>query len=310
MHPHRHGLAWLALPFALALPIIACGQATVTTQDSPTAPAATPAGGGGKIGFASGRQGEYEIYTVAPDGTGTTQLTNSDPGGKYFPRYSADGQVLLYWDYVKDPASSDEYWLKSDGTTGLFANTVQPYVSFSPDGHTVALCTNGPNGSVEIVTIPSAGGKGTWLTDNAAKDYMPAWSPDGKTIAFVSDRDGLQYIYLMDPDGGNPRRLSTNEYPELSPAWSPDGSRLAFFSGNNDVTNIFVAGADGTGSVNITKQDTGFNEDPTWSPDGTMLAFWSSRSGDNEIYTIGADGSGVTNLTNSPGPDENPSWSR
>jgi tol-pal system beta propeller repeat protein TolB len=316
MHRDRHHLAWLALPFALALPIIACGQATIDTTDSPAAqdsnpaPAATPAGGGGKIAFATGRDGAYEIYSVAPDGSGATRLTNTEPTGKYFPKWAPVGDVLLYWTYAADPAVSDEYWLKSDGTTGLFANTVQPYVSFSPDGQTVVMCSTGKNGSLEILTVPLKGGDPTWLTDNAAKDYMPAWSPDGKTIAFVSDRDGVQYIYLMDADGGNPRRLTTNEYPELSPAWSPDGSRLAFFSGNNDVTNIFVVEADGTGSMNITKQDSGFNEDPTWSPDGTLLAFWSSRSGDNEIYRMGADGGGVTNLTNSPGPDENPSWSK
>ncbi|HET6846073.1 MAG TPA: hypothetical protein VFH29_04520 [Anaerolineales bacterium] len=311
MHQHRHRVAWLALLSALALPIIACGQTTPAVPEAPVATnTAAPLGGGGKIAFASGRKGEYEIFTVSPDGSGITQLTDSDPGGKYFPHYSPTGDVLLYWNYVADPATSDEYWIKSDGSTGLFANTVQPYVSFSPDGHTVVLCAIGPNGSVEILTVPASGGDGTWITDNAAKDYMPAMSPDGKTIAFVSDRDGGPYIYLMDADGKNTRRLTDRTDAELGPAWSPDGSQLAFFSGNNDVTNVFVVGADGTGSTNITNQDRGYNEDPTWSPDGTMLAFWSGRSGDNDIYIMHADGSGVTNITNSPGPDENPYWTR
>ena len=284
MQSHRRRAAWLAVALAFAVPIIACGK---------TAPAASPNGGGGKIAFASGRDGAYEIYSVAPDGSGVTRLTNGEPAGKYFPKWSPDGQVLLFWNNITDPAASDEYWLKSDGTTGIFANTVQPYLSFAPDGQTVAMCAIGPNGSLEILTVPTSGGDGTWLTDNAAKDFMPAWSPDGKTIAFVSDRDGLQYIYLMDADGSNQRRLSTNEYPELSPAWSPDGSQLAFFSGNNDVTNVYIVGADGTGSTNITKQDSGYNEDPSWSPDGSMLAFWSGRSGDNEVYIMNSDGSGV-----------------
>lgn len=308
MHRHQLRFAWLALPLAFALPMLACGQ---TAPEVPVATnTAAPVGGGGKIAFASGRNGEYEIFTMSPDGSGLAQLTDSDPGGKYFPRYSPDGEILLYWNYVEDPQATDEYWLKSDGSTAVFANTVQPYVSFSPDGQNVVLCAPGPNGSLEIVSVPTSGGDGTWLTDNAAKDYMPAWSPDGKTIAFVSDRDGQQYIYTMDPDGGNQRRLTDNDFPELSPAWSPDGSHLAFFSGTNDVTNIYVVGSDGAGSTNITDQESGFNEDPSWSPDGTMIAFWSGRSGDNDIYTMRADGSAVMNLTNSPGPDENPYWSR
>ena len=317
MHRTPRHIAWLALAFGLALPVIACGETTTATtnspptQDSTPVPAATPMGGGGTIAFASGRDGAYEIYSVASDGSDVTRMTDGEPIGKYFPQWSPDGEILLYWTYNADPAPSDLHWLRiDDGSTDEFASGVQPYVSFSPDGQTVALCTVMSNGSLEIVTVPRDGGDGTPLTDDPAKDFMPAWSPDGKTIAFVSDRGGLQYIYLMDADGGNQRRLTTNEFPELSPSWSPDGSHLAFFSGNNDVTNIFVVGADGSGSLNITNQDAGYNEDPTWSPDGTMIAFWSGRSGDNEIYAMHSDGSGLVNLTNSPGPDENPSWSR
>ncbi len=305
-HPTSHRVAGLGIGAGPAHHRLRRNQHPPT----PAAPAATPTGGGGTIAFASGRDGAYEIYSVAPDGSDVTRLTNAEPTGKYFPRWSPDGKILLFWTYAADPVVSDEYWLQTDGKTGLFANTVQPYVSFSPDGQTVVMCTQGNNGSLEIMTVPITGGDATWLTDNAAMDFMPAWSPDGKTIAFVSDRDGLQYIYLMDADGANQRRLTTNEFPERSPSWSPDGTQLAFFSGNNDVTNIYVVGSDGAGSLNITGQDSGYNEDPTWSPDGTMIAFWSSRSGDNEVYAMRLDGSGLVNLTNSPGPDENPSWSR
>ena len=315
----RNRAALMAAAIVAALPAIACGAATTATTDAssgqgattePTsAPAPTPIGGGGRIAFASTRDGASEIYTVGPDGTNLTRLSGVEPVGKYFPRWSPDAEFLLYWTYSADPPVSDEYWLRSDGTTGVFANGVQPYASFSPDGQTVVLCGPMEDGDLELVPVPVTGGDFTRLTNDPGKDFMPAWSPDGKTIAFVSDRDGALYIYLMDPDGGNQRRLTDNDFVELAPAWSPDGSQIAFFSGG-DATNIFVVESDGSGTTNITNQDLGYNEDPTWSPDGQMIAFLSDRSGDHEIYAMRLDGSGLVNLTNEPGADENPFWSR
>lgn len=316
--PYR--IAFLALALGALLPATACGgDGAIPVGDGSDGPSAgieptaaiapTPMGGGGRIAFASGREGDYEIFAAAPDGLEVARLTHAEPKGKYFPRWSPDGEVLMYWTYTAEPYVSDEYWLKSDGTGGLFANSVQPYVSFSPDGQTVLMCAAVDGDDLEIITVPLEGGDFTALTANSDKDFMPAWSPDGKTIAFVTDRDGPLHIYLMDADGGNARRLTENDLLEAAPAWSPDGSRIAFFAGQDaNASNVYVANADGTGTVNLTGQESGFNEDPTWSPDGQMIAFWSDRSGDHEIYAMRLDGSGLVNISNSPGPDENPWW--
>jgi tol-pal system beta propeller repeat protein TolB len=318
MHPRQHPVAIFAL-LSTALAALACGGLTSTASDQSPATSATsavsaaptPMGGGGRIAFASGRDGDYEIYSLEPGSIQATRLTNSDPKGKYFPKWSPDGTVLLYWTYSAQPYVSDEYWLDADGKTDVFANGVQPYVSFSPDGQTVVLCTAMEDGDIEVGTVPAAGGDFTRLTNSPGKDFMPAWSPDGKTIAFASERDGPTHIYLMDADGGNPRRLTDNDLLEAAPAWSPDGSQIAFFGGSDsEITNVYVVNADGSGTTNITNQASGYNEDPSWSPDGQMIVFWSDRSGDHEVYAIRADGSGLVNLTNSPGPDENPDWSR
>jgi TolB protein len=316
----RRWIAFLVLACA-ALPALACGTAaTATPDDAPAqalntqAPAAaepTPMGGGGLVAFTSTRDGFPELYVVPPQIGEASRLTNSGPVAKYFPKWAPNGEFMLFWVYTANPPVSDEYWWKPDGTMGVFAEGVQPYVSFSPDSETVVLCALTDDGGLEIFTVPASGGDFTRLTNDPAKDFMPAWSPDGESIAFVSDREGPLHIYLMDPDGGNQRRLTDNDLLEAAPAWSPDGTQIAFFAGETaDATNVYVVNADGTGTVNITNQESGFNEDPTWSPDGTMIGFWSDRTGDHEIFAMRLDGTGLVNLTNSPEADENPSWGR
>jgi Tol biopolymer transport system component len=136
------------------------------------------------------------------------------------------------------------------------------------------------------------------LTNNAASDRAPDWSPDGSRIAFhrtVSETDFD--IYVMNADGN------------IEPAWSPDGSKIAYraFSGGN--YEVFVMNADGSNKTNITNNPA-FDTVPAWSPDGTKIAFQSNRAAlNNEIYVMNADGSGPTNLTQSPGGENLPAWS-
>ncbi len=85
------------------------------------------------------------------------------------------------------------------------------YPAISPDGSQIAFTYKG-----DIYTVPTTGGKATMLTTNPAHDTQPIWSPDGKTIAFASDRDGSMDVYVVSKDGGTPIRVTTHstaEYP-------------------------------------------------------------------------------------------------
>jgi Tol biopolymer transport system component len=158
----------------------------------------------------------------------------------------------------------------------------------------------------------------TRLTNHAAEDARPAWSPDGARIAFESTRDDpspglcapncLYQIYVMNADGSGVTRLTNNQANDLFPAWSPDGARLAFASGRDGNWEIYVMNAGGGGEERLTNNPA---EDfsPAWSPDGTRLAFDTNRDGNYEIYVMNADGGGAKNLTNSPGEDISPAWS-
>src|SRR2546426_899413 len=163
-------------------------------------------------------------------------------------------------------------------------------------------------GAMEIYVM-NAGESGATRLTNDWNDFfngLPAWSPDGAKIAFVSDRDGYNdnyEIYVMNADGSSVTRLTNSPGYDLVPAWSPDGTRIAFASGRDGNHEIYVMNADGSGVTRLTRS-RGSDTSPAWSPDGTKIAFVTANY---EIYVMNPDGSGQTSITNG-GFDAYPAW--
>ena len=159
-------------------------------------------------------------------------------------------------------------------------------------------------GNKEIYVMEIGADKRIRITNDPNHDYMPAWSPDGSKIAFVTDRDGLtsennDEIYVIDADGTNETRLTSSLQPthnrDYDPRWSPDGNRIAFVSDRDGNDEIYVMDADGANQTRLTsdgKRDWG----PRWSPDGGRIAFISGRDGTDTIYVMNADGTGQAKL--------------
>jgi Tol biopolymer transport system component len=131
------------------------------------------------------------------------------------------------------------------------------------------------------------------------RDGAPAWSPDGRQIAFYSEVDGRKAdLFVMDSSGANLRQLTQTPEAEGYPAWSPDGSQIAFESHTPDGNfDVYVMKADGSNVRRLT-QDPKRDVGPAWSPDGARIAFMSDRGGTEfNLYWMLADGSGVERLT-------------
>ena len=120
------------------------------------------------------------------------------------------------------------------------------------------------DGNGEIYVMNADGTNHIRLTNNAAEDYCPVWSPDGTKIAFMSLRDGNQEIYVMNADGTNQMNLTNNPALDRDPTWSPDGSKIVFTSNRDGNYEIYVMNADGTNQIRLTNNPS-YDGYPSWS---------------------------------------------
>jgi Tol biopolymer transport system component len=143
-----------------------------------------------------------------------------------------------------------------------------------------------------------------------ARDYNPDFSPDGRRLAFESDRSGGgPEIWLANADGSNPVQLTRG--PGLSqgaPRWSPDSRRIAFDSMDaNGQWDIWVIDADGASPRRVTHERAD-EHGPSWSRDGRFLYFTSKRDGAGDVWRIPVDGGPALRVTKQGGwlPLESP----
>ena len=140
------------------------------------------------------------------------------------------------------------------------------------------------------------------------QDGMPQLSPDGRRVAFASDRSGEWEIWLADPDGSNAVQLTSMGARATGyPHWSPDGERIVFHSNLEGQWEIYVIPAAGGKPRNLTSHPAN-DSFPSFSRDGKWIYFNSNRTGEDQIWKIPASGGDAVQVTNNVGyaPSESP----
>jgi Tol biopolymer transport system component/serine/threonine protein kinase len=145
------------------------------------------------------------------------------------------------------------------------------------------------------------------LLASSAADANPAWSPDGRRIAFQSYRSGTGNVWVCDADGSNPVQLTSFDSHTGTPRWSPDGRRIVFDSVEAGDWNVYVIDADGGVPHRLTP-DPSADFRGFWSRDGQWIYFASDRGGRTDIWRMPAEGGEAVQVTRGGGLYAEVSW--
>ena len=179
-------------------------------------------------------------------------------------------------------------------------------VAVAPDGRTLAVDLQG-----SIWTLPAAGGTATRITDIFNDARQPAFSPDGKWIAFFAYRDGGYDLWAIAPDGSNQHKLTWGAFDDREPTWSHDGTRVAFSSDRGNPLgsdyNIWTLDMRSGEYRQLTKNPAD-DYMPTWSPDDKEIAFASTRDDGQSVWAVNVADGTERKAASAAGRVDAPSW--
>lgn len=223
----------------------------------------TPANGGFNIAY-------QLVDTIGATGSAGAVLAQN--------QYTVTNKWLRYGAHTV----SDETFEKLTGIKGAFRTRIAYIVQ-----------KNGGSQPYEV-RVSDYDGFNQFIVNRSSQPLMsPAWSADGKKLAYVSFENRKSQLVIQDLGSGARKVVASFKGHNGAPAFSPDGSRLAFASSQDGVLNIYVMNL-GSGQIAQLTRGAGNNTEPSWSPDGQTIVFTSDRSGSPQVYQMSATGGGAS----------------
>ncbi|MFN2525308.1 MAG: TolB family protein [Actinomycetota bacterium] len=314
-----------------AIAALALAWSLVPTA-TPTAEAAFP-GRNGRIVFSAGRYvdpsggrtppgyaqvRDYDIFSIASDGSGLQQLTQGSAIDG-MPAWSADGRKIAFIRAGQDTQFEFDILVMDAYGSSLINLSQTPLYrewepSWSPDGSKILFQSDRAMPQVigrvawdffdcDLFVMNADGSDVVQITEGPGCQASATWSPDGRWIAFYDP--AADAISLIRPDGSDRHVLSTDTYRAAAPDWSPDSSSLAFFRRGARHVDVWVINVK-TGRLNKLTNDSAVDRWPNWSPDGRYISFVSNRDGSYGLYRMNVDGSHVQSLVDLELPSDSP----
>ncbi|HVT46480.1 MAG TPA: hypothetical protein VHD57_01730 [Vicinamibacterales bacterium] len=254
------------------------------------------------VGSASRSGGDMAIELRLISVRGETQ--GRQPFGARYPNCKVDNPRYCAH------AIADDFHKQTKGLDGV-ARTKLAFSSDRDTGRVSGRPVQAGAQAKEIYLSDYDGANQRRFTVNRHLNIAPAWSPDGRLLAYTSWLTGPPDIYVANLAQPG-RALERPAHGSLAvqnwlPAWSPDGTKLAFVSTRAGNSDVWVVNRDGSGLQNLTNTP-GIDSAPTWSPDGGKIAFTSDRAGTKQLWVMSANGTGKQLLVSQQ--VDRPTWSR
>jgi len=178
------------------------------------------------------------------------------------------------------------------------------------DSRIAYIAESGPKGNrtKRLAIMDSDGANHRFITNGQSIALTPRFSPDYKSIVYVSYLNNRVRIYIYDIGTGRQRLVTESNNPTFAPRWSPDGRNILFSMAIAGNTDVYRVSATGGAPVRLTTAP-GIDVGGSYSPDGRQIVFESDRSGSQQVYVMNADGSGQRRISHGGGRYATPEWS-
>lgn len=179
------------------------------------------------------------------------------------------------------------------------------------DSRIAYIAETGPKGKrvKRLAIMDSDGANHRFITNGQSTALTPRFSPNYKSILYLSYVDGNPRIYVYDIDAGRQRLITQSRNPTFAPRWSPDGQTILYSMAVSGNTDIYKISASGGGTPVKLTSSPGIDVGGSFSPDGRQVVFESDRSGSQQIYVMNADGTNQRRISFGQGRYATPEWS-